>query len=803
MHVKKPQGRRMLRAFVAGIAAVCNVGLFTVAGPVPAAHAVTQTVVSRVIANREIEVDGVPFNPLPVQYRVDRAIEVNGLTLAQTASYYADAKRLGFNTISIPLLWRQFETSPGVYDFTWLDSYIDDARANGLKLDLIWFGSNVGGGGTSKFLPDYIQNDHTDYPPQLNADGSIRTWTNTWDGTDIAYSLADPNLLTREQDALQAIDDHLAGYDSAHTTIGVQINNETNPAGNCSSDRGYDSDTNAAYNAYVAAHGSITGQAFANYELAVRQEALATVIKTGPYVIYTRMNLYCSAAPNDFATDTPDVDFLGFDPYTTSVGGIQNSIKPDQRQVSIAENGAASYSGQISNVPGLMLADYDSGGLYYSTYDLAWEANDSDPYNRFTLVNLDHSDTEYAALAGNAVSQLGKDPELMTKNNDVDLGYFYNDSTSYTGSKTLGPITVQYSTASGGSGVTETDSNDVYLMGLGASGTYTVTAPSAPTAISDGYFDGHHNWVQTGSASFTDNHNGTYTVQVSSTQFLRLSFGSGLGTQTVSASSVASWGAGPSAAIDGSLDSSYVSADSPSFPQTLTLNYASAQNISGATIACEYCQGQGVTQFDVQVSVDGSTNWTTVASSGPITYQTNSSTVETDTVQFPAQLQVKGLRLVVDAANLEWGHYVVDEMLPILDGPEFYYQIVNRNLGTYLNLQSANQYVNATALGEPDWWSAQWALSATSDQYLSFSNRYSGAYLHNQDNLAYLEHGTPGPGWSSDEWKFDPVGSGFAQLQSRNLANNYIHLQDRLGYAEQGAIGSGWWSAQWEFLPTR
>lgn len=804
MQPRRLRARNAFRAVTAAALGLFSAGLLTVAGPAPSAHAATSTVVSRLVAGREIQVDGVPFNPLPVQYRVDRALRYNGLTLADTAAFYADAKRLGFNTISIPLLWNKFETGEGVYDYTWLNSFIDNAKANGLKLEVIWFGSNVGGGGASNFMPSYIQDDTTTYPRQLNSDGTARQWSNTWDGTVTPYSLEDPNLLAREEAALQAVDDHLASYDTSHTTIGIQVNNEPTP-GTCNGDRSYDTDTTAAYNAYVAANGSISGKDFANMELAVRQNELAEVIKGGPYVTYTRMNLSCNNDPNKFVTYSPDIDFVGIDPYTTSVSTIQSKIKPDQKLISIPENGPSSNTGGTSNVPALMLAAYDYGAVDYATYQLVYEMNDSDVWNRYTMVNLDHTNTAYAGPASNAVTQLGKDPQLMSKANGVDLGYFYSSSSSYSTTKTLDAVSVKYATTASGSGVAESDQSNVYLMGLGASGTFTVTASAAPTAASDGYFDSKHAWVTTGSAAFTDNGDGTYTVSASSTQFIRLSFASGLTTATMAATSQAGSGGAPANAIDGNLDNAYVSADNPSFPKTLTETYTSPQNISGVTVACAYCQGQGITKFDVQVSVDGSTNWTTVASSGAVTYSTNSSTVESRTVEFPAQLQVKGVRLVVNAANLKWKHYVVDELLPVLDGPAYYYQLVNRGDGTYLNLESGGTYVDATALGGPDWWSAQWTLSATSDQYLRFSNRNTGAYLHNEDNLAYLEHGSLGnSGWWSAQWTFVPTDSGYAQLRSHYLTSNCVNLQNDLGHAEQGPLSdSTSTSSQWAFLPTR
>src|SRR5258708_7563796 len=68
------------------------------------------TVVSSLASNagkNYIQVEGKPFNPLAVQLRIDRMIWLDGKTLADTANYYPDAKKLGFNTILIPLPWSQ------------------------------------------------------------------------------------------------------------------------------------------------------------------------------------------------------------------------------------------------------------------------------------------------------------------------------------------------------------------------------------------------------------------------------------------------------------------------------------------------------------------------------------------------------------------------------------------------------------------------------------------------------------------------------------------------------------------------
>jgi hypothetical protein len=70
----------------------------------------------------------------------------------------------------------------------------------------------------------------------------------------------------------------------------------------------------------------------------------------------------------------------------------------------------------------------------------------------------------------------------------------------------------------------------------------------------------------------------------------------------------------------------------------------------------------------VQVSADGSTNWTTVASVSGLTYQYNNGVIESVTTAFTNQTGMKGLRIKVNNANNTWNHFSVQE-LEVLSGP--------------------------------------------------------------------------------------------------------------------------------------
>jgi len=114
---------------------------------------------------------------------------------------------------------------------------------------------------------------------------------------------------------------------------------------------------------------------------------------------------------------------------------------------------------------------------------------------------------------------------------------------------------------------------------------------------------------------------------------------------------------------DGYTRSGVVSKDAPSFPQYLYLDWTSPQTFDTVGLSCDYCQGQGPTDWEVQLSEDGITNWTTVAEVSDMKWTHNSSAIETKEVRFAVAQNKKFLRIKINGANLQWGHYSVNELL--------------------------------------------------------------------------------------------------------------------------------------------
>jgi hypothetical protein len=639
-------------------------GPAVVAASTGTAHATTavSSLVTSPLGKKYLEVGGTPFYSLAVEFRMDRYIWLDGGTVAGAASYFADAAAMGFNTIVVPLPWAVIEPTQGSYDWTWLQAYVTDAYDNGLKVELMWYGSDVGGAAYSDLVPSWILDDPSTYQPHIDSNGQVSydAAGDGYDGPETAMSYADPNLLTQEQDALTAVCNELASIDTNHTVIGFQLNNETqvNIPGT-EEDRSYDAQTTAAFDTWSAQTGDTSGLDFAEYQIAEYQNALAETIKQSSYPVYTMMNYWVgqpTASPSELAADAPDIDFTGDDVYSSTESTVEGDIDPAQNLLSTSENSP------YSNGSTLMLDNLASGGVQYNTYYLVW-CEDDQPESG-ALEDLSHNWQPNTQAISDTLLQLDKDnQDLATHLPGYNIDYFHTQDTDASDSETAnlgGILPVSYSTSNSAQGIAILNPNDVLLMSTTGTSTFTITTPVLPSSVTNGYYNASQNWVSTGNASYTNNGNGTITVTVASNQFIDLNFAQTLTpTLPVASASTSAGGInGPQAALGGA---GYVSAQSPSFPASYTLSYQQPITADSVTIGSTYAQDQGITSYDVQVTTDGST-WNTVASSGPISYQTDSDTVETNTVTFPAQAGVVGIRLQIENANLTWGHYVLGEI---------------------------------------------------------------------------------------------------------------------------------------------
>lgn len=129
--------------------------------------------------------------------------------------YWPQIKEAGVNTVLAVISWEMIEPEEGKFNFKPVDELIEDARANDLKLALLWFGSWKNG--YTSYNPIWVKKDTKRFPLAYTKDGkqlSILSTINqaSWEADAKAYA---------------ATMKHIAEVDrEEQTVIMMQINNE-------------------------------------------------------------------------------------------------------------------------------------------------------------------------------------------------------------------------------------------------------------------------------------------------------------------------------------------------------------------------------------------------------------------------------------------------------------------------------------------------------------------------------------------------------------------------------------------------
>ncbi|MFI7005343.1 discoidin domain-containing protein [Streptomyces sp. NPDC050145] len=114
------------------------------------------------------------------------------------------------------------------------------------------------------------------------------------------------------------------------------------------------------------------------------------------------------------------------------------------------------------------------------------------------------------------------------------------------------------------------------------------------------------------------------------------------------------------AVVDGKESTSWASPVTVTLPGSITVDLKTTRSVSSVTLATHFGQGQGFTRVDIQ-TWNGSA-WTTRLTDAAITWASNTSTVERRTLTLPTPVDTSQLRLVVKAANRQWGNIALNEL---------------------------------------------------------------------------------------------------------------------------------------------
>jgi beta-galactosidase GanA len=134
---------------------------------------------------------------------------------AYMAPHWPRLKAMHLNTVLAPVYWELVEPTEGTFDWTLLGGLLRDARAQDLKLVLLWFGAWKNS--MSTYAPSWVKHDPRRFPHVQLADGS---------SVEILSALSTD---TRDADAraFSALLAHLAQVDDRDgTVLMVQVENE-------------------------------------------------------------------------------------------------------------------------------------------------------------------------------------------------------------------------------------------------------------------------------------------------------------------------------------------------------------------------------------------------------------------------------------------------------------------------------------------------------------------------------------------------------------------------------------------------
>src|SRR5690348_4314486 len=141
-------------------------------------------------------------------------------TAEQADSILPRLARAHINTVLMPVAWEQLEPVEGKFDFTILDHWVEQARAQHLHLVLLWFGSWKNA--FSSYAPDWVKRNPKRFPRAIAPDGHP---------LEILSTVSKDNL-EADARAFRAMMRHLKESDGQQETVlMVQVENEVGVLG--------------------------------------------------------------------------------------------------------------------------------------------------------------------------------------------------------------------------------------------------------------------------------------------------------------------------------------------------------------------------------------------------------------------------------------------------------------------------------------------------------------------------------------------------------------------------------------------
>ena len=176
-------------------------------------------------------VDGKPFLVLGGEFHNSSGSDLEYMK----TNVWPGLRRLGGNCYLTPVYWECMEPEQGVYDFTLVDGVIDQAREEGVRLILLWFG--LWKNGNSAYIPKWMKKD-SQYFYMRGQNGQMVESVSPFFKAAVEL----------DKKAFCALMKHLADMDEERTVIMIQVENETGIWGH---PRDYSDEATQIFNARI------------------------------------------------------------------------------------------------------------------------------------------------------------------------------------------------------------------------------------------------------------------------------------------------------------------------------------------------------------------------------------------------------------------------------------------------------------------------------------------------------------------------------------------------------------------------
>ena len=161
-------------------------------------------------AQAQLIVDGKPFLILGGELANSSAS-----SLAYLEPVWPRLAKMRLNTVLAPVSWELIEPVEGRFDYSSVDGLLKQARANNMRLVLLWFGSWKNS--MSSYVPAWVKRDQARFPRVRLSNGA---------GIEMLSAFAENNLRA-DAKAFAALMQHLKAVDaSQNTVLMVQVENE-------------------------------------------------------------------------------------------------------------------------------------------------------------------------------------------------------------------------------------------------------------------------------------------------------------------------------------------------------------------------------------------------------------------------------------------------------------------------------------------------------------------------------------------------------------------------------------------------